>query len=339
MSRPRVAFLAWSSVSGRSQEIADALGGEARCFFDLKIIRRVLVPARYGLSAIRTVLYLAVRRPRAVIVTNPPVFAALVAYPYARLRRAPLLLDSHPDAFRADGLHSRFLRVHAWLARRARGVLVTTEDLVCRVEAWGGVGVVVHEPPPSRAFDITPASISGRPRVLVLGSFSSDEPVAEVLAAAGGMPEVDFELTGDTRRCPPQVVESASENVAFCGYLDAREYARAIDRASIVVVLTNWLEWAVPRSAYDAVYGERPLVLTDSPVLRELFPYAVRVHNEPSSIAAGVRDSIARFEELASLAAAARTLQTNRWNEQLARLESILAGNDGQPSVSGEPTS
>jgi glycosyltransferase involved in cell wall biosynthesis len=328
MSGPRVAFLAWSSISGRSEEIADALGGEARCFFDLKIVRRALVPARYGLSSIRTAVYLAVRRPRAIIVTNPPVFPALLAYPYARLRRAPLLLDSHPDAFRSDGPHSRFLRVHAWLARRALGVLVTTEDLVRRVEAWGGVGIVVHEPPPVRRIGTTPPSISGRPRVLVLGSFSSDEPVAEVLAAAGELPEVDFELTGDTRRCPPGIVESATENVNFCGFLNARDYAQAIDRASIVVVLTRWLEWAVPRSAYDAVYGERPLVLTDSPMLRELFPYAVPVRNEPSSIAAGVRDALARFDELAGLVAAARTLQTNRWNHQLARLESVLSRDD-----------
>jgi hypothetical protein len=91
----------------------------------------------------------------------------------------------------------------------------------------------------------------------------------------------------------------------------------------------------VPRSAYDAVYGERPLVLTDSPMLRELFPYAVPVRNEPSSIAAGVRDALARFDELAGQVADARTLQTNRWNDQLARLESVLSPDD-RSSVSAE---
>jgi hypothetical protein len=63
-------------------------------------------------------------------------------------------------------------------------------------------------------------------------------------------------------------------------------------------------------------------------MLRELFPYAVPVRNEPSSIAAGVRDALARFDELAGLVAAARTLQTNRWNDQLARLESVLSPDD-----------
>ena len=68
------------------------------------------------------------------------------------------------------------------------------------VEAWGGTGVVVHEPEPDSVV-ATMAPLPARPRILVLGSLSRDEPVDEVLAAAGELSDLDFELTGDIRRC------------------------------------------------------------------------------------------------------------------------------------------
>jgi glycosyltransferase involved in cell wall biosynthesis len=310
-------------VNGRPDEIAAALGGEARCFYDLRISRKALVPARYALSALRTILYLAIRRPRALIVTNPPIFPAIIAYPYARLARVPLLLDSHPDAFRSEGVHSRFLRIHAWLARRARATLVTSDNLSRRVESWGGRAIIVHEAPPERV-ERVPAGMPSRPLVLVLGSLSVDEPVDDVLEAARHLPEVDFEVTGDTTRCPPDLVASAPDNVVLLGYLGARDYARALQRASIVVVLTRWLEWAVPRSAYDAVYASRPLVLSASPILRELFPYAVHVGNSAESVAAGIREAIARHEELVVAAEDALRLQSSRWDGQLEDLRTSI---------------
>jgi glycosyltransferase involved in cell wall biosynthesis len=335
MSRP-VVFLAWSSVAGRSREIAAALGGESRCYYDLRITRRAFVPVRYLLSALRTVGYVVARRPRAMIVTNPPVFASMVIYPYVALTGAPLLLDSHPDAFRDDSAHARFLRIHAWLARRATATLVTTDDLVARVEAWGGTGLVVHEPEPEWAID-SDAPLPARPRILVLGSLSRDEPVAEVLAAAAELVDVDFEFTGDVRRCDPHVVESAPTNVTFLGFLDRDAYVAALERASVAVVLTSWLDWAVPRSAYDAVYARRPLVLTASPVLNELFPYAIAVDNDHGSIATGIAEAVARHGELVAATSAAFALQSDRWAGQLERLRSLAGvntavGRAAQPS-------
>lgn len=323
MTRPPVAFLAWGSVTGRSSEIARTLGGDARCFYPLRIVRRTLVPLRYVLSALLTVGYLARYRPRALIVTNPPIFTALVVYPYARLTGTRLLLDSHPDAFRTDGPHSRFLRLHTWLVRRARATLVTTDELGDRVRAWNGTPLVVHEPPPDWTIGPVPP-LADRPAVLVLGSLSVDEAVEEALAAARELPEVDFAFTGDTRRCPPGVVDSAPDNVRFLGFLASEEYAAALERASVAVVLTTWLRYAVPRSAYDAVYARRPLVLTDSPILGMLFPFAVKVRNNRASIAEGIREALSRHDDLVQAAPDALALQSQRWSDQLERLRSAL---------------
>src|SRR5690348_6372387 len=83
--RVDVSFIAWSEDGDRAEEIAAALGGEARIFYDLHIVRKPLVPVRYALSAMRMTAYLAWRRPRALIVTNPPIFPGLLAFAYTRL--------------------------------------------------------------------------------------------------------------------------------------------------------------------------------------------------------------------------------------------------------------
>src|SRR4030095_12757937 len=103
MTRPRVSFIAWSSVAGRSREISQALHGEDFCVYPFKLRRRWLVPVRYALSTVCTIAYLLARRPRSVVATNPPVFPGLLAMASGRLARAPVVLDSHPAAFGRKG--------------------------------------------------------------------------------------------------------------------------------------------------------------------------------------------------------------------------------------------
>ena len=120
-SRPRVSFVAWSPRGGRADDVARVLGGEARWFDALGIVRRWAIPVRYAIDSLRTAAYLARRRPRAVIVVNPPIFPAAIALAYARVARVPLVLDSHPSAFglAGDELSRRLAWLHARVARRA----------------------------------------------------------------------------------------------------------------------------------------------------------------------------------------------------------------------------
>src|SRR4051794_38483282 len=146
MTRPPVSFIAWTSVSGRSQEIADSLGGESRAFFDFQFVSRRLIPLRYVVSAIRTFLYLLLRRPRAVIVTNPPIFPGLLAYLYGWLSRAPIVLDSHPSSFGFDPDNTVVqvgMPIHRFLIPRVAGNMVTEQNLVDRVTELNGKALIV----------------------------------------------------------------------------------------------------------------------------------------------------------------------------------------------------
>lgn len=328
--RPKLAFIAWSSTPGRSGEIAAALGGESRCFYDLRIVDKRVVPLRYLLSALRTVAYLAIHRPRALIVTTPPVFPALIGYAYACLMRVPFVLDSHPLTFGFST--SRALQVmrplQEWLVGRADAAMVT-DALVENVRSLGGTPIIVHEAPPAWAPRPT-SDDRTRPSILYVTIFATDEPVLEVLEAARQVPEVDVLMTGDLRKAPPSIAQRAAPNVRFLGFLSADRYVDALRGADVVMALTNRAE-AVSRVASEAVWAERPLIVVDWPINHELFPHAVHVAYSADGIADGMRTAVANLAGLRAGTAAARQRQLGRWQDQLAALRRVL-----EPSRGGD---
>ncbi len=309
----------------RSSSIARALGGEARTFFDLRIHRTALVPIRYMVSAARTVAYLVRRRPRAVIVQAPPVPAAALVWLWAKLARAPVVIDSHPSSFGLEGDHGRhrLMRpVLALLAGRCDGCIVTTPRLADEVRRWKGSPLVVHEAPMVWFDRMQPRDCSAGRRVLFVNTFAPDEPWLEVLDAARAMPEVTFQVTGDLRRRPSGMAPSPP-NVEWVGYLKSDQYVAALAQADVVMTLTRRVD-SVQRSAHEAVDALRPLVLSDWPHMRELFPHAVFVQNTARRIRAGLEETFRRCDELTASAPEARAMQHRRWSKQLEQLQSAL---------------
>jgi glycosyltransferase involved in cell wall biosynthesis len=320
-----VSFVVWGPVEGRAHEFARALDGDHRAFFDFDIVSRPLIPLRYLISAIRTIAYLLRARPRALIVTNPPIFAALIGSLYARAAGIPFVLDSHPMSFgqKANRLGRFFLPVHAAIARRATTTIVGSEELARRVRSWGARADVVHEaPPPGFPAAARRGSHGERPQVLWSGIFASDEPFPAVMEAARLVPEADFVVAGDLRRCP---VDSATApgNVQWLGFLRGEEYQAALNDADVVLALTNDSTSAM-RAAAEAVYAGKPLVTTDMDHLAALFPEGVRVANDAESIAAGVRAAVANSQLLSERSAGMRAVQLARWLEQRKVLVELL---------------
>lgn len=321
-SRP-VVFVAWGAAAGRSAEIVAALGGESRCFFPMGAPRRPPVLVRYLLSAVATAAYLWRRRPRVVIVTSPPVPAAWFTAICAKVQRAAVILDSHPGSFGAQGdrVSARLQPVHRRLVRRAAAVIVTDEAWVERVHSWGGRAVVVHEAPG----DV----VAGQPargerlRLLVVGNFNPDEPVSEVLEAAQHLPGCDFLVTGDLSKCDRALQAAAPPNVHMVGFLDPPRYRAALESCDAVVTLTTE-PTSVMRAAYEAVYARRPVVVSDWPVARRLFPHAIHTSNDAAGLVAAIEGLGSDYGHFAALVDLARADQRARWQGQLQALLDVV---------------
>lgn len=316
-------FLAWGAVAGRSAEIAAVLGGEAVSLYPPGPGRRPHASLRYVACTLATVRRLR-RRPGFVVVTNPPVLAGLVAAACGRRYGFPVALDSHPGAFGAqgDGLSRRLLPLHRALAGRVAFSMVAAAPWAAQVTSWGGRAVVVHEAPGFRP--TPPPPRRGRLRVLCVGRLAADEPVAAVLEAAGRAPGCELLVTGDPGRLGEAVRSSAPDNVRFVGFLDAAAYGEAVAGAHAVLTLTTEPA-SVMRAAYEAVYAGRPLVVSDWPIGRETFPFAVHVANDAASIAAGLGRLVEGYEDLVAACPEARRVQVARWQGQERALRQEIA--------------
>jgi glycosyltransferase involved in cell wall biosynthesis len=322
---PAVLFISWSAVAGRSAEIAQALGGAALAVFPTSEGRRPPVAFRYLVAGALTAWTLLRRAPRAVIVTNPPVVAGLLALGWARLVHVPLALDSHPGSFgrMGDTVSGRLQSVTRFLVRHAAVTLVTTPELGAVVERWGGRALVLHEVPGPWAPCEPERATGHRPVVVLAARFAPDEPVAAALEAARLLPSVDFACTGRLEDLAPAVRRGAAPNVRLVGFLEAAAYRKLVCEADVVLSLTTE-PTSVMRSAYEAVYAQKPLVVSGWPIDRELFPDAILVENDASSIAAGIEEALARRDELDRRAGPARERQVARVELQLAELRGAL---------------
>jgi glycosyltransferase involved in cell wall biosynthesis len=130
-------------------------------------------------------------------------------------------------------------------------------------------------------------------------------------------------VTGDLRRCPTRLRERAWPNVRFTGFLSGQDYKSAVLEADVVLALTTEPS-SVVRAGYEAVYAKRPLVVSDWPASREVFPYAIHVENRAASIAAGLERAVREHSRLLAVAPRALELQRARWQEQLASLRQRL---------------
>lgn len=326
--RRHVVYLAWSVNRGRVVELGGLLGAEPRLFYPSRLAGRRLTPVRYLVSILWTGYVLLRERPDVVLVINPPVLAAASAVGFARLTGAHVVVDSHPGGFGAQGdrLSALLQPLHRWAVRGSRSTLVTGEHWADVVRSWGGRPLVVHEPPAPWTSSFAAGAdlvLNEQPRVLFLGTYGRDEPVSELAEAARLLPEVRLRVTGDPAVAPPGLVDALPANVEPVGYLGPADYQAEVLQADLVVVLTTE-PTSVMRAAYEAVYARRPLVVTDWPGLRLVFPHAVHVPNNAQGIADGIRRALHDLERLNGLAVLAREQQEQRWEAQLAALRSVV---------------
>jgi len=105
--------------------------------------------------------------------------------------------------------------------------------------------------------------------------------------------------------------------------LSLEDFASTMAGADAVLSLSTESS-SVMRTAYEAVYAERPLVIFDRPSLRELFPHAVHVPISAAGIATGLRAVQTQREGLRQEAPRARKIQEQRWEEQVSALRSLM---------------
>lgn len=323
--------VAWAPYSRRSEMFARELNGKLHCIHYLTFQSPLQAPFKYVLQSIRTLQVLFRERPEAVHVQNPPFVCGLVVDLYCRLSGARFVIEHHSAAFDPAWAWARPLQ--QYIARRAVINIVTSEHWAEVMHKWAAPSLVMHDP----FLDLpegVPYPLPEGFNVAFLGTFADDEPIEEVVQAAGNVPDVNLYVTGDLRKAPPGLVDGAPENVTFTGFLDMnREYLGLLRGADAVMVLTtrdNTLQLA----GCEAIAVGKPLITSAWDYLRDLFPEgAVFVQPTVQSITEGVREMRNSHAELAASIEPFRRARQREWKKRLTRLKALVGGGGFQNAI------
>ena len=279
---------------------------------------------RYARSLAATWRVFRRERPDLIFVQNPSLVLTLAALAYGKLRRIPIVVDAHNAALGrlGPGLLSWPSRL---AARHADLTLVSNASLSALVTAQNGQPFVLPDPLPILPPRKPPASEPGRRRVLFVCTYAPDEPYLAVLEAARRLePHTVVYFTGNPKDRADQLQRIAPPNVTFTGFLPEEDYIDLMQSVDAVIDLTTRQDCLVC-GAYEAVAAETPLILSDTPAIRQYFSRGVRyTDNSPEDLAKAIREALDSAEAMrAALKELKPTLQAD-WNRRRRALAELL---------------
>jgi len=307
-------FIVWAPYSRRSQSLAAELGMSLYLIHHLKFQRLAYAPFKYVLQALHTLVILLKVRPCIVFVQDPPIFASLVVYFYTTLTlgRCRFIVDAHSGAL----LHpwwKPFRGLQKFIYRRALTVITTNRTLTELVQSWGAKSMSLAGPPinvPSG--EAMP--LDGAFNLVLINTFSPDEPVSVVLEAVVNMPDVHLYITGDLSKAPSSMRQATPANVTFTGFLPNDDYWKLLRGADAIMAFTTD-DFTLQLGGMEAVAVGKPLITSDFSFLREYFSQGtVYVSNTPEGIRQGITEMQKNITRLSKEILSLRRTHQEEWH-------------------------
>lgn len=235
---------------------------------------------RYAVCIQKTFSILKQERPHILVVQNPSIFLPLFALAVKPWFGYKLIVDRHTN-FKFDRRHSPqpkwilFRCINRVTTRYADLTVVTNRGLRRIVRSLGGEAFVLPDKLPELKAQRLPSrynSTHNNGTILFVCSFSTDEPIDEVIEAFSGQND-DFVLyiTGNwKKRFTEAEIKELSPKVVFTGFIDDNDFISLMAHVDGVIVLTK-KEFILNCGAYEALSLNKPLLLSNTISLRSYF--------------------------------------------------------------------
>ncbi|MBB3951190.1 glycosyltransferase [Aureimonas jatrophae] len=316
-------YVAWVRFQRRPESMRNFVGYDL-AYFPPPYTAKWAKPFGYLHQAISTIAAIRRHRPDVLWFQSPPTFIAhlLVAYRAVFDRRLKLVADCHNMALDPAVPGNSWTKLPGALTILNRIDVALAHNHAVREKALGlGVSpekllVLETRPAPLPLRDESQES-SDRDVILVPCSYHDDEPIEMLLETARNVPEATFMLTGNLARAQSKrYPDRAPENVRFTGYLTAEAYTELLTTCSLVIGLTTG-EGIQLSGANEAVGAGRPMVLSDTKLLRALFgDAALFAQNETAAMTAAVRQALGSKQELRAASRRLKATREARWQGQ-----------------------
>jgi hypothetical protein len=346
----RTVFIVWEPHSPRAEGLSQFLGANLYILRD-KIQKRFHAPLQYIKLFTRTLNILRKEKPEIIFCQLPPIFCAISAmvYGFFSHKKCRIVLDMHTGAFHKPWSYFKFL--NKWVMKRASFIIVTNTELLEDLPAeYLGRSIVLEDRIPeiqsikqgrnvSRidnsktevhrseiTLELANQIKEPRFKIAVIWSFSPDEPLEEVLAAAASKPEIIFYITHDVSRANKQILNKKTDNVILTGFLEYNEYLTLLAEVNAIMVLTT-RDKTMLCGAYEAVALEKPLIISNfKPLKRYFHKGAFYVDNSANEIQKAIEYVTHTTEEMTKEMSYLRQEKTNEWKKKFIDFRSQLYG-------------
>lgn len=229
---------------------------------------------RYPISIYKTFQIIAREKPEVVAVQNPSLILAITALIYRKLFGFILVIDAHNAGIKPFEGKKWWANLLARLAIRGADLTIVTNDLLADyVKEIGGTAAILPDPIPELTCDKSMQKSKNvqYTDVVCISSWADDEPYLEVIKAASILPpNFRIHLTGKSDGKEKQYNGSFPENIILTGFLSDKDYIALLCNADLTIVLTTRDDCMVC-GAYESIAVCKPLILSDTPVLRSYF--------------------------------------------------------------------
>jgi len=325
LSNVQPLFLVWSPPShgsSRSREFSKELGIRELHYVYARLKQgRATAPVRYMYQALKTVWLLLEKRPKLIFVQSPPSFAVFFVFVYCVLTRSRYIVDAHNGLFDIRiWTYPKWL--HRMMTRHALATIVTDEHNRQVVHGWGGNSLVMKDP--VTTYPLVECSLSDNFNLVVVNSFSSDEPLEEVLKTARDLKDVRFYITGKKSSADPQLFTQTPPNVIFTDYLPSEMYYGLLKSSDAVMCLTT-SDHTLQCGACESLSLGKPIITSDWPILREYFHQGtVHVPNTSEGIRQGVLEMQKNYDTYLSGIRELHEFHKQGWKNQAEKLVQLI---------------
>ncbi len=292
----KTTFITWYPNCRRSDTIASKLEGSSYLIHFLQFKQPLLAGPKYIAQAYSTLRILLKEKPDVILAASPPVFAVVVVAFYCLFTKSRYIVDAHTGMF-DDPRWTWLLPLTKYLSRQAICTIVTNNYLHEEVESWGASSIIIGDVPVVFP-ETNDKNLGDGKHVVVVNTFSQDEPLNEILEAAKNTPSVIFHITGNLKHSRHREFSSPPDNVKYTGWVTDDEYAALLRSANVVMCLTT-SDHTMQRGGYEAMALGKPLVTSDWSVLRETFSAGtIYTNNSANNISSSVLKALENQTDL-----------------------------------------
>jgi hypothetical protein len=257
-----ILIIAWKSISPRTRLLAKALN------------KKILLCDKGSLyinNFIESFRYIKENRPKIVIIQLPQgpllLFATLIKLFYG----IKIVADVHSGFLLISGFKSAILNMpFKFLLRYCDLIILHNKQIIFLISTEiRKKSIIVYDP--WYYLDKNQEDDSKIDNYLVFPcSFHPDEPIKEILESIKNY-EIGYKIyiTGRWHK-KPNLKKFASENIIFTGYLSNKDYKKLINSSHAIITGTK-REYTVLMSAWEALAYKKPLILSKTITLKNLF--------------------------------------------------------------------